>query len=143
MGASGEGGTYGRQGAASAGAASLRLHALAGGASQRPQAVLRKGVRVPALVGGHVVGVGGVDGVVQAVVVAARLVVAPLVVVVLLVQGALAELLLVGVELARGHPVEGARLVAVRAGRPRRLLVVGRVHGGWCRHGEGCSCENN
>ena len=84
------------------------------------------------------------DGVVEALVVVARLVVAPLVVVLLRVQAALAELLLVGVELARGHPVQRARLVAVRAGRPRRLLVVGRVHVGWCRgHGDVCCDENN
>lgn len=80
----------------------------------------------------------------EAVVVGAALVVAPLVVVVLGIQGGLGELLLVGVELARRHPVERARLVAVRAGRPRRLLVVGGVHAWGCRGlGEGCGDENN
>lgn len=129
------GAAYCRQGAPSA-AAGLRLHALASSSAERPQAVLREGIRVPALLGAHVVAVAGVDRVVQAVVVGAGLVVGALVVVLLvvllllLVQVGLAELLLVGVELARGHPVQGARLVAVRAGRPRRLLVVCRVHVG-------------
>lgn len=69
------------------------------------------------------------NGVVEAFVVAGLLVGAG--VLVLLVHVALRDLA-VSVELARGHAMQGAclRLVAMRARRPRRALVVRRVHGG-------------
>lgn len=67
------------------------------------------------------------DGCVQAVVVARLLVVATG-----MVLGrvqALGRQLAVCIELAGGLAVEGLGLVAVRAGRPRRGRVVGRIHG--------------
>ena len=87
--------------------ACLRLHALASSSTERPQTVLGECIRVPALLGSHVVAVARMNSVIQALIIVARLAVTPLVVVLVLVlvQTALVELLLIGVELARGHPV--------------------------------------
>lgn len=111
---------------AALGAAALLLDAGGGGAAERADGVLAKGICVPGL-GTHVVVVGGaVDGCVEAVVVARLLVATG---VVLGRVQALGRQLAVCVELTGGLAVEGLRLVAVRAGRPRRGRVVGRIHG--------------
>lgn len=93
----------------------LRLHPRSSRTAERPQAVLREGICVPACRGTHIVAVAAaaVDGGSQAVVVARRLV-APCMVVGG-VQVALGQRS-VGVKLARGHAMQRRlRLVAVGA----------------------------
>ena len=112
----------------------LRLHSSSGSTSKRPQAILRESVRVPACRRAHVISVAAcVDSLVEALVVARLLLLVGPGMLVLGVHVALRQRS-VGVELARGHAMQRARLLLVAVGtrRPRRRLVVRGVHGVWC-----------